>query len=906
MYFQLKVIAIFSFFISVTEASAITEASMWIQSKFSGKTCEDLNKDDLDRVQAYLKDKNCLYNKNSTTESFENSNDIAENLFFNELAQTEFEQTLCEIKNVDYFSKDQTLIKMRAEEISDKLPFIKEQMYLASAAYFELQNQIGKNNTIAGYCRNSSGATRQDCLKDLEAKRTKEKELEETWRRHCGLVFATVAGLWNGSTETMMDFIQTLAKKNPIPSKEIIQQELIGKIPLVNKELLKNKLELEEQSTIQNKSRHFNNLSDETKKHLIEEALNSGFFSKALEKKDESMIKLLCRVEGKYTKGRATLNTVVGVSTFFIGGFAGLISKIPLAVRAGQIGNLLSKTRNTAAIISSLAIGTDAALVANAIGAQCFSNNINFSIKNACPANKNEFKLTELKKMEQNNCILSAALSVAPAGLLVTSKAIKVLATKISKSRQNIQEIDSQVINSSLIEASSHSATSSQVSSIKSNSASMEARITDSTSVKVLSSENSLAEKVDPAAFKANPQIEIWRLTESGSGKQAAILTKEIENSLQNSKVVTTHNLGNTASKPVLVTLENGLSGVWKKMEGGFTSGEAEIAAYKVDQKLGLNNVPITVERELNGVKGTIQLFIPYTDKVRLNNEPRSFSFFDTLLNNRDRHGGNYLTAEGRPILIDNGLSFDHPDAWKKIPDFFGEVRKSIFPIQQQINKVRVTEGKLDEAAIKYGNNSVEYKTLRQQLDVEIRKEKDLIVIAKNDFSVLLPDRAVYQRLKETTEKEWIATLKDHLSTDQLANFLARRDEVISGVERVTKVFGDDMFRDGPISPLVRTQTKPKFELKDFANPNQGVNKNILNILMRDFKMFDLDNIPEANTPDKFSIFLLPPKHEKNLPLVEPMIERRDNIHNFNRRFETELKNALFKELENWKAQKKK
>ncbi len=204
--------------------------------------------------------------------------------------------------------------------------------------------------------------------------------------------------------------------------------------------------ELLDQSSAKGANRVFDKLSDTTKRQLIEESLNSGFFSQAVEQKDESMVKLLCRLEGKYTKGRDTLNKTAIASTFLLGGFAGLLSKIPIAVRAGQISTILTKARGSAAVVGALATGLDATAIADSIRRSCFSNNLKFVVNKSCPANAEEYKKNELKKIEQDNCILSAAMEVAPAGLLAASVAFKALSPTLKRYNQITNETEEKSV----------------------------------------------------------------------------------------------------------------------------------------------------------------------------------------------------------------------------------------------------------------------------------------------------------------------------------------------------------------------------------------------------------------------------------------------------------------------------
>ena len=311
-----------------------------------------------------------------------------------------------------------------------------------------------------------------------------------------------------------------------------------------------------------------------------------------------------------------------------------------------------------------------------------------------------------------------------------------------------------------------------------------------------------------PDKYKNSPQIELWKMAESGATEQAAKFASEIENGLRTAKIVSSTDLARTASRPKLIKLENGLQGVWKKMEGDYTSGNAEIAAYLVDKKIGLNQVPITVERELDGVKGTLQIFVDGTDRMSLKNRPRFLTWFDDLIRNRDRHGGNYLTVQGRPVAIDHGLSFDHPDAFKDNPNFFANVRDVLLPLEKNAKKVKDVEGRIAAASSRHAGDSTRYERamaeLGPRLKAEKEKQKEALIIAQNKLAVMLPERSVYDKLKSIPDAEWEATFKGKLSKDQIKNFLNRKKNVVDSMDRVKDVFGENVFRDGVVSPLVR------------------------------------------------------------------------------------------------------
>ncbi len=135
-------------------------------------------------------------------------------------------------------------------------------------------------------------------------------------------------------------------------------------------------------------------------------------------------------------------------------------------------------------------------------------------------------------------------------------------------------------------------------------------------------------------------------------------------------------------TNPWTLTLEkDGITrkALWKNPEGrmkGFFEGwQWEIAAYRLDNYLGLNMVPPTVERRFHGNRGSCQVWSDFKMNLRTktNEEIKTPSYkvfywnratylqraFDNLIANEDRHMGNILiTEDWRMILIDHSRSF--------------------------------------------------------------------------------------------------------------------------------------------------------------------------------------------------------------------------------------------------------
>jgi len=100
-----------------------------------------------------------------------------------------------------------------------------------------------------------------------------------------------------------------------------------------------------------------------------------------------------------------------------------------------------------------------------------------------------------------------------------------------------------------------------------------------------------------------------------------------------------------------------------------------EIAAYRMDRLLGLNMVPLTIERRYNENRGSLQLWEESQFNLKTKNDkkigvPPRYSFgwnraiflqraFDNLIANDDRHANNILiTQDWRMVLIDHSRSF--------------------------------------------------------------------------------------------------------------------------------------------------------------------------------------------------------------------------------------------------------
>jgi hypothetical protein len=152
----------------------------------------------------------------------------------------------------------------------------------------------------------------------------------------------------------------------------------------------------------------------------------------------------------------------------------------------------------------------------------------------------------------------------------------------------------------------------------------------------------------------------------------------EFEKILRTGSIVSVEDLGEGRNEPKKVNLQLddfAVKAIWKPIERGrhdwaWECYQAEVVAYKMDKLLGLDMVPPTVERNIGGQLGSLQLWV---DGVKLYNEVQNqppdsdrwdrelarMKLFDNLICNPDRHAGNYMVdSDWNVILIDHSQCF--------------------------------------------------------------------------------------------------------------------------------------------------------------------------------------------------------------------------------------------------------
>lgn len=222
---------------------------------------------------------------------------------------------------------------------------------------------------------------------------------------------------------------------------------------------------------------------------------------------------------------------------------------------------------------------------------------------------------------------------------------------------------------------------------------------------------------------------------------------------LEEAEVVSSEQLRGrgAVTEPYVLTLEkDGVTrrALWKnpegRMGGAIEGWKWEIAAYRIDQLLGLNMVPPTIEKRFRGNRGSCQLWIDtkmslkdkFEKKIRTpsikifywNRAIYLQRLFDNLIANEDRHQQNIrITEDWRMILIDHSRSF----------------RTSKKFIKELINKPE-------------GRDSKPMKSL---------------------------PRDIYEKVKSLDFESIRAAVGDYLTDDEINAVLARRDLIVKVIE---------------------------------------------------------------------------------------------------------------------------
>jgi hypothetical protein len=162
----------------------------------------------------------------------------------------------------------------------------------------------------------------------------------------------------------------------------------------------------------------------------------------------------------------------------------------------------------------------------------------------------------------------------------------------------------------------------------------------------------------------------------------------ETEAFLKRAKVIDVKDMGSGATKPLKITLAREgveMKATFKSVDvrmdsptqfGGKTAAEYadsykhELAAYELDKLLGLDLLPVIIEREIQGKKGSLRVWVEDVmpryghgnlppDANLARDQIQMVWLFDYLIYNVDRRTHNLMIgSDWKPVLIDHSLAF--------------------------------------------------------------------------------------------------------------------------------------------------------------------------------------------------------------------------------------------------------
>ena len=155
-------------------------------------------------------------------------------------------------------------------------------------------------------------------------------------------------------------------------------------------------------------------------------------------------------------------------------------------------------------------------------------------------------------------------------------------------------------------------------------------------------------------------QEAIWAYEKGGLYQDSERLAQQIQTHLETKKIVMGISL-HGVSQPSLAKV--GSIAVVIKNADQDASIESELWAYELDRILGLNIVPLVIQREINGVRKSVHLFLEGSSPSGINFifqryqiENADIHLLDFLTGQYDRHGNNSLiSVSGKWVAIDHG-----------------------------------------------------------------------------------------------------------------------------------------------------------------------------------------------------------------------------------------------------------
>ncbi len=401
----------------------------WFESVISGIKCAPLTSEDFNEL-----DDDCLICDQKKTsfiskKKIKDYSAIIEHLFYNRESEKHITQLTCQIGTTETLIKDSTQINQIAQDISTKIPVLKELISKVNETKSRLLKKENEIKLANDRCNSSTKTYYHECISPLQISKKNADELLNIQNGLKSLIALTMASVWNGPSLTMQKFLKGLVESKSPSTPASIAQDLPSLAKNIALELNAQKREIQT-SCIQYTNKVCDNysLSEDLKREMLERSLESGSLKKLLEQKDPSAEKLYCRLNGKYIKGSDRLEKSFMIGGFALGGIASLIPKIGLMMTGEKFLSTGSKIAKAQEAFSLAGLASNLAFDYSYIHKQCFNDsNLNLA-QNACPIDRLSVIKNEQQLHDARNCFLAATLVVVPSALYLSAPILKAFA----------------------------------------------------------------------------------------------------------------------------------------------------------------------------------------------------------------------------------------------------------------------------------------------------------------------------------------------------------------------------------------------------------------------------------------------------------------------------------------------
>jgi len=166
------------------------------------------------------------------------------------------------------------------------------------------------------------------------------------------------------------------------------------------------------------------------------------------------------------------------------------------------------------------------------------------------------------------------------------------------------------------------------------------------------------------------------------------------------------------------------------------------ITGYELARLLGLDDmIPVTVERNWNGKKGSLSWWIP-----------------DIAMDEGER--------------MSKKISTPDPDMWNKQMYKVRVFDELVFDTDPNLTNVLITK---------------DWKIWRVDFSRAFRTHKDI----KNPKNLVMCERKLFDKLKQLDEAQVLEATRKHLSKDEVKGLMARRDKIVAIFQKLAAEKGD-------------------------------------------------------------------------------------------------------------------